>query len=522
MTLDEFVKQISAYSCETYFEQYPEIDMTLENLGNTLRDMPCEMREQALDSLEEMVETAPAWMKIHVLSFCMAEKQTPCIAEKLLDTVFAADFDEVGEYNKLSHYWQITRAVFTDGALRSPEVEIGLTRLYRLLFDTFAAAVGVAQCQYIPKAERDENLVFVFAAQVLEQGHAPTLTLLDRCYILKTVFHKRVFIINTAMYMTEKGRAPFYNMQDGMYVPELSESAFLEFKGERFRYYQCPKNMPDIQVITELVELIRAKRPGYILDIGGSDICADICGRIVPEITVSTVFSGIATSCGEWQMIDKQVLSQTDRERLGLLGVCRDNVRRVPFTFSFKAQQHCYTRQQLGLPEEKFLLVIVGWRLDEEVSYDFLEMLATVTQREPKVGIVFIGRFRRFENCLGEHPRLRQCAYSLGEQQDVLAVLECVDLYVNPKRQGGGSSVAEALSKGLPAVTLPVGDVSVAAGEAFCVNDYPSMETQILSYAGNRSLYEKMSEKAKERAMVLMDSKAGFGKALCEIEELLE
>lgn len=522
MTLDAFVKQISAYNCETYFEQYPEIDMALENLGETLRGMPCEMREQTFGSLEEMVEKSPAWMKIHVLSFCMTEKRDSRIAENLLDTVLAADFDEVGEYNKLSHYWQIKRAVFADEALRSPEVEIRLTRLYRLLFDAFAAAVGVTERHYIPKAKRDENLVIVFATQVLEPGHAPTLTLLDRCYILKTVLHKKVFIINTAMYMTRKGRAPFYNMQESMYAPELSESTFLEFKGERFGYYQCPMDMPDMQAIAELVERIRTECPGYILGIGGSDICADICGRLVPEITVSTVFSGIATSCGEWQMVDKQMLSQTDQECLKLLGVHREKVRRVPFTFSFKTQQHSYTRQQLGLPEEKFLLVTVGWRLDDEVSDDFLEMLEAVAQREPQIGIVFMGRFRRFESCLWNHPKLRDCAYSLGEQQDPLAVLECLDLYVNPKRQGGGSSVSEALSKGLPAVTLPVGDVAVAAGEAFCVNDYAAMEAQILSYARNRSLYEKMSQKAKERAMVLMDSEAGFGKAICEIEELLE
>lgn len=522
MTLDEFVKQISAYSCETYFEQYPEIDTALENLGTALRDMSCEMREQALHSLEEMVEKAPAWMKIHVLSFCMAEKRDSRIAEELLDTVLTADYDAVGEYNKLSHYWQVTRAVFTDGTLRSPEVEIKLTRLYCALFNAFAAAVGVTERHYIPKAERDENLVIVFSSQVLGLGHAPTKTLLDRCYVLKTFLHKEVFIVNTAMYMTKKGRAPFYNMQEGEYAQELLELAFLEFKGERFGYYQCPNNMPDLQMIGEVVRLIQTKRPGYILGIGGGDICADICGRLVPEITISTVFSGIATSCGEWQMIDKQVLSQTDQERLALLGVQQEKVRRVPFTFSFKAQQHSYTRQQLGLPEEKFLLVIVGWRLDDEVSDDFLEMLAAVAGREPQIGIVFMGRFRRFESCLRSHSKLRQCAYSLGEQQDALAVLECMDLYVNPKRQGGGSSVAEALSKGLPAVTLPIGDVSVAAGEAFCVDDYSSMEAQILSYAGNRSLYEEMSAKAKERAAVLMDSKAGFGKAICEVEELIQ
>lgn len=57
---------------------------------------------------------------------------------------------------------------------------------------------------------------------------------------------------------------------------------------------------------------------------------------------------------------------------------------------------------------------------------------------------------------------------------------ECMDLYVNPKRSGGGSSVAESLYKGLPVVTLPVGDVSAAAGESFRVADYGEMAETIL------------------------------------------
>lgn len=49
---------------------------------------------------------------------------------------------------------------------------------------------------------------------------------------------------------------------------------------------------------------------------------------------------------------------------------------------------------------------------------------------------------------------------------DVVGVLGCMDLYVNPKRLGGGFSVIEAFHAGIPAVSIRYGDVSVAAGEA--------------------------------------------------------
>ena len=504
MTFEEYRTQIAAYDCATYFEKYPEIDTTLEHLGRQFDQMEPAVRAHMLDSLEVAVENVPDWMKIHFLSFCMAQKRDPHITEKLLDTVLAADYSEVGEYNKLSHYWQITRAVFTDGTLKSSEVERKLTGLYHTLFEAFSTAVGVTKRCYIPRKERNQNLVIVFSPQVLGLGHAPTKTLLDRSYVLKTFLHKEVMIVNTAMYMTKKGRAPFYHMQEAEYAAELSELSSLEFKGETFSHMQCPEDMPDLQVIASLVQLIRDRRPDYIIGIGGNDICADICGRIVPQITVSTVFSGIATSCGEWQMVGKRTLSETDEMRLQELGVQKECVKCVPFTFSFKPQQDHYTRADLTLPEEKFLVATVGWRLDDEVTGAYLKMLEEAVGEEPAIHVVFVGRFHRFGEALAGYPVLQAHATNLGEQQDVLAVLECMDLYVNPARSGGGSSAAEALSKGLPVVTLPVGDVAVAAGEIFEVEDYPAMRRQILRYAADHRLYAEMTQKARARAELLL------------------
>lgn len=164
----------------------------------------------------------------------------------------------------------------------------------------------------------------------------------------------------------------------------------------------------------------------------------------------------------------------------------------------------------------------MGWRLDDEVTGAYLKMLEEAVGEEPAIHVVFVGRFHRFGEALAGYPVLQAHATNLGEQQDVLAVLECMDLYVNPARSGGGSSAAEALSKGLPVVTLPVGDVAVAAGEIFEVEDYPAMQRQILRYAADHRLYAEMTQKARARAELLLDSKAGFGQALMEIEQQLE
>ena len=90
---------------------------------------------------------------------------------------------------------------------------------------------------------------------------------------------------------------------------------------------------------------------------------------------------------------------------------------------------------------------------------------------------------------------------------------------MNPIRRGGGTSCVEAMSKGVPVVTVDYGDVSVNAGEEFCVKDYDKMQRRILQYYSDKEYYNAMSEKALKRAAVLLDTETEFLKVIQEMNE---
>lgn len=518
MTIEQFLNVIKQYTMEEYFAKFGEIEQILKSIEVKISKGTNQEKDNILEEMAEQVSGAKGWMRVHVLSFCVKVSGNPKFAETLLDIVLNADLEEVGEYNKLSHFWQMGNLLFLNRNLEKPVVKQKMATLYMELFWAFARSLGLKGRNYIPWQERNKNLVFVFTSQVLGMEHAPTKTLLDRCYVLKKYLQKEVYIINTAMQIPTKGQAPFYGLVNAEYAEILSGLSELEFNGERFGFLQCENKMPDFELIAEVIRMVKKKKPEFLLTIGGSDICADLCGLFVTQITVSTVFSKIATSCGEYQIVDKE-LNETDRKVLSILGVEPRKVKRAMFTFSFKKQTHTFTRGQLGLWENKFILIVVGWRLDAEISAEFLNMLEHVIRENQEIGVAFMGVFDTWQEQLKEYPVLGENSRYLGKQMDALAVLECCDLYVNPKRNGGGSSVSEALYKGLPAVTLPMGDVSVAAGEGFLVPDYEAMEQQILRYASEPDYYRQKAKHAKERAEQLLDSSHGFGEAIKEIEK---
>lgn len=514
MQIEQFLYTINGYSMELYFSKYGEIEQTLKGLEISMKNLPTdEMRKQILRNIDIQTENAAPWMRVHILSFCTNVSESEYYAVKLLDYVLAADYGAIGEYNKLSHFWQISSMLFLKPALQAEIIRKKLAQLYETLFCIFKNSFGLKGRDYIPWQKRNHDLVFVFSAQVLGMEHAPTKTLLDRCYVLKKYLKKEVVIINTAMQMPMKGQAPFYGLANATYAEELSSLEQLKFNGERFEFHQCENKMPDLETMAGIIRMIKARKPEFILDIGGCDLCADLCGLFVPQVTISTVFSKIAISCGEYQIIDK-VLSEGDKEELAVLGVDPLKVKQARFTFSFKKQTLHFTHKQLGLWEDKFILLVVGWRLDHEVDERFLDMLESVLEKDKSIAVAFMGKFDLYGEKIKHYVRLQEKSKNLGKQMDALAVTECCDLYVNPERSGGGSSVSEALYKGLPAVTLPTGDVSVAAGELFWVKDYSAMQEKILRYASEENYYKQMSEKAKKRAEELMDSNGGFGQTM--------
>ena len=201
----------------------------------------------------------------------------------------------------------------------------------------------------------------MMTSQVLGQNHAPTKTLLDRCLVLKKYLRKKVVIINTAMQISGKGAGPFYDLCEAGYLPELCSLDHIEFQGEVFEFHQCTNDMPNLDTMVQLVQMIRERKPCYLLDIGGSDICADICGMLVPEITVGTVFSAVAMSCREYIPAAGRKAGNKGSACAGAPGSgCRKNSCCQIYICLSKPGNTHYTRQELGIWEHGFVLMIDG------------------------------------------------------------------------------------------------------------------------------------------------------------------
>jgi glycosyltransferase involved in cell wall biosynthesis len=448
------------------------------------------------------------------------------------------DADKVKEYLQLLNdtavmswrqkyflQFQITGQLFSAASLASRKSSELMWQIYHQILTDFKAELSGLE----PVCDRNQSLVIVCVQQFLDLNHGPTKTTLDRARILKSRLGMNVIIVNTAeLYGGEP--VELFHCLDGSYISAYKDLEMIEYEGEHFPYIQFDKNMPNVSDAQEFIDFLKAHKPSYIVNIGGESLLADACAELVPVLNINTVPSGIARTEATMQVSGRKITPQ-DAELLRYVHKSEEDVMLGRFTSSLKKQEHQYTRQELGILEDGFVLAVVGARLTQEMTPEFIQMLDNVfvkaesQNQKPhdnavtKIQVVIIGKMDHYEAVCQQDAIFRCHSVNLGLQDDVLAVLEQCDVYVNPDRTGGGTSVIEAMYKGLPAVTLRRGDVALGAGDEFCVSDYEQMQQVLDNYRTDKVVYNRMSAKARERAEFMLDSDTAFTEIIQKFKE---
>lgn len=450
--------------------------------------------------------------KIFTYSKLVATEKNPELLSDFI-TFIRQHSDELSLENKYFLFSQLNHLVFVSPEYYSNKPDIFF--LYKNVLDEYKTKI-ISDLSYIPISERNPNLTIVITGQILAIQHGPTKTTFDRIRVLQKKLHQEVLLIDTASIMPPIGVMDYYGMSFGNYLPELSDEDAIEKMGVKTAYFQCDQNMPDIPTMELLIKQIRKLKPRHIISIG-ADIFSDIVDSMVPVLTVGLIPSSLSNTVSSFQTLARD-LSPNEISALKKAGLTEKNVIKSIFTSGLKEQTEHTNRKMLGLPEDAFIIAVVGGRLGDEVTDEFLGMLEKVLART-KIFIVYMGYFNNINEKMERHPSLISHTKYLGMVDDILSRIELMNLYVNPRRTGGGTSAVEALSKGVPVVTIDYGDVAINTGKDFTVKDYAEMAETIIRYIDDKDFYKTQSVKAKKRSEILLDSDGQFVKLIQEYEK---
>lgn len=383
---------------------------------------------------------------------------------------------------------------------------------WKILQKALSEFKKVTSLNLSPMKEEDlcNNMAIVITDQFLGYTHGPTKTTADRAYTLKNMFGN-VFIINTGECLTNIGEVPYLYDFVRTYNDDLLNVETVEWKGKTFGYFQCEPIMPNEEMMGMLLDAIRKLKPSACVCVGGDSFFAGVVNEIIPTVAVGTTQSNLIKTLCDYQIADKYQI-ELDKELIREMNY-EKNIIPGMFTFSLKESTHSYTREDIGISDSQFAIAMVGGRLYAEITDEFWEEMSKL--HEENVVILTIGSYGKSEEVIKKYGDKIHIV-DLGLCEDVIAILEQTDLYINPVRKGGATSAVEALSVGVPVLTVNYGDVAGTVGSAFRCDRLSEYSSMIKKYMKDKEFYEYQSKRAKEKAKELLDTDKVFREEVLE------
>ena len=498
------------------FEQMDRIVSMDDEARKALTLSLCgEMSTRTVDDAQsirkEMETSSNPYKRVFMASWLLDVTGDGGYIDMILRTCINA---EMSAYEKYFVYSQVVGMVFVNAAYMTDDTVELLDELYGQVYRWYESQI-TTEVSRIPVDERNRDFILVLTGQMLAIQHGPTKTILDRCKILKGM-GKDVLLINLAVMTPIEHVVPMYRLAQGSHVEEYANLSTIGYEGVDIPYVQLPHGFPTVDQIDGLVQLVKEYKPYQIVSVDDG-VVVDILDKLVPTLVVSLTPSELRRTGAQYLQIGRPVTDE-DRVVLSRRGKNENNVIFEVFSSHLAPQTQEKTRDELGLPKDVKIGVVIGGRLNREVTPEFIRMVKPCLERG--LWLMMLGPTEAIDDMidveLGEYASQ---VIRPGMISDTLMYLDHAFVYLNPTRRGGGTSSVESMSKGVVPVTTRYGDVYVNVGEDFAVSDYAEMTDTILGYLENEEKWKEMSRRAVARAELMLDSDGAFRRVMAEYEK---
>lgn len=322
--------------------------------------------------------------------------------------------------------------------------------------------------EYLPLENRNSKRIVVITGQILSVMHAPTMTVCKYLYTLQELMGYEVLVICCPITKTVDPLL-WHNANYAAYRDDFDNGAMeFDYKGAIFKGYQITMEGDCLKEYHMMHHMIHMWNPICVLN-----YCYNPIVEIVSDYTtlVTHKFSnGLPVSDADvllllegYGKIDNKQLKYAEKSRQ----VIYEIEQMKPY---FERENVYYTREGLGLPEDKFIIAIVGNRLDTEIKDDFIALMEEIANEYSEVVFAVVGNVNELKIKM-EKTNIQERVYYLGVCKHLMNVYEVMNLYLNPYRERGGYSGAMALNAGIPVITLPNCDVASNVGADFVVDN---------------------------------------------------
>ncbi|WP_454021110.1 hypothetical protein [Azospirillum sp. Marseille-Q6669] len=162
-----------------------------------------------------------------------------------------------------------------------------------------------------------------------------------------------------------------------------------------------------------------------------------------------------------------------------------------------------YQRLELPFANHSIIMVTVGNRLPHEISDNFCHIAMRALDRYEELAWTLVGpnsdSVGMIDECAKAYSKnVRKRIYSIPFEKDLRALYEHCSIYLNPFRAGGGTSIALAISEGMPIVCMQGCDIEMALPPEEVRRDLEDYEKALSKFIEDQALRERVGSYCRD------------------------
>lgn len=484
-----------------------------EELKKLFFNMTQDEKSNALNDLKSCMDGDYAG-EIYLLSYLIYILRDESIIKMMYDVMESNDIDPVSALNCIH---QIGSFAFSNSINNGGGSENFLrdNDIYIKMVDKICSNISGGMLEYMPYEKRNRNKVIITSRALLSELHAPTMIICNLYnYLQKLGYEVIVLVGYMGKLQKEKKNEIYYITVDN----NLTEETQL-FQTDHFGLHinVCNISFSAENFYQELdmaVNYVRINNPEFIIDVGGENIIADVCSKFTTVCSYPCVGTPVHSAApvvircfhceGEKEDIYNSYLTSAQRVFELVTG------NELSSTGDVTGEMNSLKKEN-----DKFIILVVGNRLDSEVSEEFVDILDVVLSAEPQVFVEFIGECNELKDRIGKKDNKDRYIFH-GYARNLQEAMSVGDLFVNPPRTGGGTAATIALKNRTPIVTLDNCDVALRGDGFVCesLEQYPELVKRYIH--DEEFMREQQNYCAKQNKLRTKIDSVGNVKKFCE------
>ncbi|MGI2077897.1 hypothetical protein [Shewanella putrefaciens] len=305
--------------------------------------------------------------------------------------------------------------------------------------------------------------IALLSPQILGMRHSPTREAFNIACHLETYHDCNVTIINSNgfNYHNTLGliNPIIFNVNTDLNGTSNVNVNYMQFKNKKIKVISIEKQMMSSRKILDILDIIKSLDTDAVISHGENLLVQDAIFGVYPSIFATTGGVVPYAHCDSY-FVPGSLFDNNHRELASKYEHNDFMLENMLVTPEGKADIPA-SKEKLGLDNNSFIYLVVSTRMDREVNPEFVDICNCLIKSNKNAHIIFSGTdsfslSSHFDAELID----RKKVINIGFQDDLASVCLMADVYLNPKRIGGGTSSQTAIINGLPVVTLNYGHIS--------------------------------------------------------------